>query len=150
MPTCTKCGCRTAGVGTCRDLFDHCLALEFEHPGTYGAVHHLTVLCYMLQHNGYSGTAWLQARRLLERFLRAQVSPEDIRVELNQYLKLRPHGESLTRASGLDETDPLAWSRDVSVVRTGHFRDYCLDVVQWAESVLLDTESLAVSLSSGR
>jgi hypothetical protein len=45
------------------------MALEYENPSAYGAVHHLTVACYMLQHNAYSRDVWLEARKMLAQFI---------------------------------------------------------------------------------
>ncbi len=45
------------------------MALEYENPIAWGAVHHLTVTCYMLQHNAYSGDVWLEARKMLAQFI---------------------------------------------------------------------------------
>ena len=67
---CPLCHAEYPSGETCQERFERCLALEFENPGTYGAVHHLTVACYMLQHNRYSREGWLQARALLAEFVK--------------------------------------------------------------------------------
>ena len=54
---------------TCEQAWGECLALEFSDP-EYGAVHHLTVSAYMLQHPGrLSAGGWWAERRLLAEFL---------------------------------------------------------------------------------
>lgn len=52
---CESCGALSVAGETCRDCFDALLAFENERPPAFGAVHHLTVPCYFLQHPaGYS------------------------------------------------------------------------------------------------
>ena len=46
---CPQCGAEYPSGGDCWDRFGLCMAKEFEDPDTWGAVHHLTVTCYMLQ-----------------------------------------------------------------------------------------------------
>ncbi len=38
------------GAIGCREKYGEMLALEFEQPSVFGAVHHLTVICYNIQH----------------------------------------------------------------------------------------------------
>lgn len=45
--------CRHCGVDQCEAKFHDCLARDYTDPD-YGAVHHLTVSAYMLQHNAYA------------------------------------------------------------------------------------------------
>lgn len=49
--TCPDCGAPMKNDLTCQEMFDELLAREFSDPAC-GAVHHLTVLCYNLQHPG--------------------------------------------------------------------------------------------------
>lgn len=52
---CESCGGTSVAGETCRDCFDALLAFENERPQAFGAVHHLTVPSYFLQHPaGYS------------------------------------------------------------------------------------------------
>ncbi len=48
---CPECGAELPPGERCEERFNLCLALEYENPAAYGRVHHLTVACYMLQHN---------------------------------------------------------------------------------------------------
>ena len=58
MPECPDCGAQFPDGETCRSLFDRLLAHEYDFPDAFGAVHHLTVAAYMLQHpRGYSREA---------------------------------------------------------------------------------------------
>ena len=52
---CPDCGGMQPPGASCRECFDALLAYEFERPAAFGAVHHLTVASYYLQHpKGYS------------------------------------------------------------------------------------------------
>ncbi len=137
---CNLCGGPLKVGLTCRERFERCLALEYEHPGTYGAVHHLTVPCYMLQHFEYSRDAWSQARQLLFQFLRKKKSPQEI-LKLSQvkyqkrYRKWRVDGGERTT-----EFDKIRWSRTIADIRLDSPEVYAGDVMAWADSVLRDTE----------
>ena len=88
-----------------------CLALEFENPGTYGAVHHLTVACYMLQHNRYSREGWLQARALLAEFVDQGANPDQVRREHRQAFNQQKRTWSFTRGDKLAEFDRIVWTQ---------------------------------------
>jgi hypothetical protein len=76
---CPVCGAEFPSGETCRKRFERCLTLDYEHPESYGAVHHLVVACYMLQHNQYSRRGWLEARALVADVVRHGLTPADIR-----------------------------------------------------------------------
>src|SRR5512147_1373320 len=66
MTDCPECG---AAETLCKERFDEFLVLEFTDAG-YGAVHHLTVATYMLQHSSkLTKEGWLHERELLKEFL---------------------------------------------------------------------------------
>src|SRR5919108_6330760 len=66
MMNCPECG---APNSACETRFHEFLIKEFENP-SYGAVHHLTVTAYMLQHSSkLSREGWLHERDLLREFL---------------------------------------------------------------------------------
>ena len=66
MSNCTECG---APDNLCQTRFDEFLVLEFTDAG-YGAVHHLTVAAYMVQHSSkMTREGWLFERNLLREFL---------------------------------------------------------------------------------
>lgn len=136
---CPDCGSEPAGGETCREVFDRCMALEFENPGTYGAVHHLTVLCYMLQHGGYSRDGWLAARDLLRRFVREGASPAAIRDDVRRKLNA---GKSVLRGPQFPEAGGVFWTRHITGVRRDSPEIYCRDVKEWAKAVLADTNHL--------
>jgi uncharacterized protein YecE (DUF72 family) len=137
---CPQCGAQLPEGKQCRELFDQCLALEFEHPATFGKVHFLTVACYMLQHNAYSRVAWLEARRMLALYIQEGVSPTELRRRGRQSLDSGQRDWSVTKGVKLAEAEEIPWSRSIADVRLEEAEAYCADVEAWAKSVLEDTE----------
>ena len=127
---------------TCQERFECCLALEFENPGTYGAVHHLTVSCYMLQHNRYSRQGWLQTRALLAEFVNQGTSPHQVRREVRQAFDNKQRTWSFVHGERLAEFDRIIWSHTIADLHTGEPVQYCADALAWAESILADTQFL--------
>jgi len=76
---CSECGAVLQDEKTCQDHFYQMLFWENEYPG-YGEVHHLTVLCYHLQHPSlYSPEGLSGGIQLLADFVERGVTPEDSR-----------------------------------------------------------------------
>ena len=66
MSNCPECG---APENLCQARFDEFLVLEFTDAG-YGAVHHLTVAAFMVQHSSkMTPEGWRYERDLLREFL---------------------------------------------------------------------------------
>lgn len=141
MATCPDCGCEPAPWESCRQIFDLCLALEFEHPGTYGSVHHLTVLCYMLQHNQYSREGWFAARKLLAQLIEGRTTIPEIRERVRSGLGLR--SQSLVQGEKLAEVQQIVWSQNISSLRRTSPEVYCADVTAWARAVVRDSRQVA-------
>jgi hypothetical protein len=145
---CPQCGAEFLTDERCRDRFDLCLAREFENPATFGAVHHLTVACYMLQHNAYSREVWLEARNMIARFVREGVTPAEIRKRNRYRLDSGRRTWSVTKGAKLPEFGAIAWSRTIAGVRPEDDPDiYGANVKLWAISVLEDTRSLMQALN---
>jgi hypothetical protein len=142
---CPDCGAEFATGEQCRERFDLCLAKELEHPATYGLVHHLTVICYMLQHQGYSRLGWLEARELLVKFIRQGQTPAGVRRQNRQRLDSRRRTWSVTRGEKFSIAGE-SWSRTIADVRLDNAEVYQTDVTLWARAVLADTEKLLPDL----
>lgn len=137
-PPCPDCGARLPAAETCRERFGACLSLEYQHPDTFGAVHHLAVMCYSLQHNGYSRDAWLDARAMLARCLRENLSgPEFLKIT-REKLGTRRSG-SITRGPRLAGVSSITWTVTVADLDTTTAARYEAGVRQWAASVVADT-----------
>ena len=75
---CPECG---APDSLCQERFDEFLVLEFTDAG-YGAVHHLTVAAFMVQHSSkMTREGWLFERNLLREFLIENKPPAYIRTQ---------------------------------------------------------------------
>ncbi len=99
---CPQCGAQYPTDETCCDRFDLCLAKEFEQPTSYGSVHHLTVACYMLQHNLYSREAWLEVREMVAQFIRQGRAPSDVRRQNRQRLDSGVRRWSVTKGAKME------------------------------------------------
>ncbi|MCL4871458.1 MAG: hypothetical protein KJ063_21060 [Anaerolineae bacterium] len=118
------------------------MALEFENPTVFGAVHHLTVACYMLQHNGYSRDVWLEARNMVAQFVHDGVMPAEMRRRGRSRLDSGHRTWSMSKGAKLAEFAAIVWSRTIADIRLDNPEIYCHDVTQWAMSILSDTEWL--------
>lgn len=145
MEHCLDCGAEFATGEQCRERFDLCLAKELENPTTYGLVHHLTVICYMLQHQGYSRQGWLESRELLVKFIRQGQTPDGVRRQNYQRLDSGRRKWSITRGERFS-TAGVSWSHTIADVRLDNAEVYQADVTLWARAVLADTEKLLPDL----
>jgi hypothetical protein len=137
-----QCGAEFPADEPCQQRFNRCMALEYENPTTFGAVHHLTVVCYMLQHNAYSRDAWLEARSMVARFIWDGVTPAEMRRQNRSRFDNGHRVWRVTRGAKLLEFDTIIWTRTIADVRLDDPKVYCADVTRWAASVLTDTELL--------
>jgi len=74
---CAICGADWRAGLTCEDAYHTLLAREFSDPMA-GQVHHLTVICYMIQHDRYSAAAAAWARDMLEKLVVRGLSVADL------------------------------------------------------------------------
>ncbi len=147
---CSLCGARYISNQTCRERFELCLAMEYENPATYGTVHHLTVPCYMLQHNGYSQQGWLEAWRLVDRFINGNLIPEQARKDFFLAQIRKKQIGSITRGKKLSGIDRLIWSRTIFDVVLDDLDKYSNSVRLWAASLLIDSREFVESMSRER
>jgi hypothetical protein len=143
---CPHCGAEYPSNEQCRDRFDLCLALEFENPTVFGSVHHLTVLCYMLQHNEYSRDTWLEARKMIAQFIQEGATPLAMRKQNRSRMDSLQRTWSVTKGEKLSEFDTIAWTHTIADVRLDNPEIYCSDVRLWTAGILKDTESLMQEL----
>jgi hypothetical protein len=144
---CPQCGAEFPSDEQCRDRFDLCMAMEYENPAAYGAVHHLTVACYMLQHNAYSREVWLEAREMLAQFIREGMTPAEMRKQKRSRFDSGHRKRRVTAGEKLEEFGTIVWSRTIADVRLDNPRVYRADVELWVTSVLADTQPLVQSYS---
>lgn len=143
---CHQCGARIrAGESTCLDRFNAIQLKEIENPDSYYKAHHLSVPCYLLQHNIYSGRRWLETYHLLERYVYAGLTPEEARQQLHGKTVGRQMSGGPSRSDKLPGVEQISWSRTIADVRDDTPGNYLEDVQKWAAAVLKDAEALVRS-----
>ncbi len=136
---CPECG---APEIACKTRFDEFLVLEFTDAG-YGAVHHLTVAAYMLQHSGkLTRDGWLHERELLREFLVEKKPPAYIRKQNKDLVDSGRRTFKIKSRDGVSVINKTIWTKTILDVRVENTQIYCEDVNAWAKSVLEDAESV--------
>ncbi len=137
---CSECG---ASGNQCEERFHACLAKEFEDIG-YGAVHHLTVSAYMLQHSSkLTRAGWLYERDLLRDFLVNNKPPAQVRQQNRDRVD---SGKREFKIKSRDAQPKVhqVWSSTILSVRLEDAAQYREDVMAWARSVLQDSERVSI------
>ena len=139
--TCPDCG---APDNACETRFHEFLVKEFEEP-SYGAVHHLTVATYMLQHSSkMTREGWLFERGLLREFLVENKAPAFIRKQNKDLVDSGKRKFKIKSKTGLPVINKTLWAKTILDVRSGNAEVYCEDITAWARSVLEEAEELKV------
>ena len=138
---CPECG---ASDDLCQTRFDEFLVLEFTDEG-YGAVHHLTVATFMIQHSSkLTREGWLFERDLLREFLVENKPPAFIRKQNKDVVDSGKRKFKIKSRDGLPVINKTTWRKTILDVRVENAEDYCEDVTAWARSVLEDAQGLEV------
>jgi hypothetical protein len=139
MTNCPECG---APDNACKDDFDEFLVLEFTDPG-YGAVHHLIVTTYMLQHSSkLTREGWQHMRELLREFLIENKPPAFIRKQNRDLVGSGKRKFKSTSKDGLPVIRKSTWTKKILDVRAENAQVYCADITAWAKSTLREAESV--------
>ena len=134
---CPECGAVWPEGQTCQDYFYQMLAWEQENPG-YGAVHHLTVLCYHLQHPSlYSPEGLRGATGLLDDFVGYGLTPEQVRKRDRAVVDSSQRTWKIkgTPASHGVYDRPVQWTMTAANVIENGADNYCDSVRAWARSL---------------
>jgi hypothetical protein len=145
--SCPQCGAVYTADETCQDRFNISQLKEIEQPAYY-AVHHLSVPCYLLQHNAYSREGWIEVRKLLAKFIYDGWTPTMARRQNRVNADSGHRTWSFTKGAKLPGVENIVWSYTLAEVRLDTAEAYCADVRRWAESVLADSEQLIRQLGS--
>ena len=142
MDICPECGApATAGLN-CQSVFDECLVLEFTNPD-YGAVHHLTVAAYMLQHSSkLSREGWLEMRRLLVAFLVEEKPPVFMRKQNKDFVDSGKRNFKITSKDAQPVISKSTWKSTILDVRMDDAGMYCDSVTAWAKSALAESADI--------
>ncbi len=131
--------CPECGAPGCREKFESMLALEFQDPGVFGAVHHVTVICYNLQHPArFSDEALAWMRSTLRAVVEAGLSP----AELRERSKKRFNGRVKVLSKIPKAPRKTEWSMTAVGVRTDGPDVYVNDIMAWAQAILKDLDSV--------
>jgi len=140
VKNCPECG---AADLLCQTRFDEFLILEFTDPG-YGAVHHLTVATYMIQHSSnMTREGWLFERNLLREFLVENKPRAYIREQNKDVVDSGKRTFKIKSKTGLPVIDKSAWTKTILDVRAENAEVYCEDINAWARSVLKESEKIS-------
>jgi hypothetical protein len=138
---CPECGATDA---LCKSRFDEFLVLEFT-DADYGAVHHLTVAAYMLQHSSkLTHEGRLHMRGLLREFLVENKPPEFVRKQNKDLVDSGRRKFKITSKDGLPVIHKTTWTKTILDVRTENAEAYCADVSDWARAVLDEAQGMDV------
>jgi hypothetical protein len=138
---CPECG---AHAGACEPRFNEFLAIEFSNPA-YGAVHHLTVAAFMLQHSSkLTREGWLYERELLKKFLVNKVLPTKMRELMRDVVDSGKRRFKIASRSGQAVIAKTTWDRTIMDVSTETADRYCEDIASWAASVLQEAQQIQV------
>ena len=141
MMSCPECG---APDQLCQTRFDEFLILEFTDAG-YGAVHHLTVATYMVQHSSkMTREGWLFERNLLREFLVEHKPPAYIRKQNKDVVDSGKRTFKIKSKTGVPVINKSTWTKTILDVRNENAEVYCEDINAWARSVLEETEELNI------
>jgi hypothetical protein len=138
--------CRDCGAPelTCETRFHEFLAKEFE-DADYGAVHHLTVAAYMLQHSRkLTRQGWLETRKLLREFLIENKPPTLIRQQNKALVDSGKRKFKITPKERATKIHKSTWARTIMDVRAESAEIYCADVTAWARSALEEAEAIVL------
>jgi hypothetical protein len=138
---CPECG---APDNTCETRYHECLVKEFGNAG-YGAVHHLTVTAYMLQHSSkLTREGWLHERELLREFLVENKPPAFIRKQNKDLVDSGKRTFKIKSKDSRPVINNITWSKTILNIRMDDAEVYCDDVAAWARSVLEQAEAIAI------
>lgn len=127
--------CPECGAAGCREKFESMLALEFEDPAVFGAVHHVTVICYNLQHPGaFSEEALAWMRSTLRAIVEEGLSP----AELRERSKMQFKGAVKVLSKTPKAPRKVEWSMTAADVHTDGPEIYVNDIMAWAKAIIKD------------
>jgi hypothetical protein len=137
---CPECKALWQDGKTCQDQFHQMLFWENEFP-EYGVVHHLTVLCYHLQHPSlYSPEGLEYSKQLMVDFLERGLSPEEVRRRSRGQVDSGKRAWKVTGsfAGRGAYAHPVQWNMTAGDVTAGGAEQYVEKVRQWAAGILVD------------
>jgi len=137
---CPECG---APDRLCQARFDEFLILEFTDED-YGAVHHLTVATFMVQHSSrMTREGWLFELDLLRQFLVENKPPALIRKQIKDTVDSGKRTFKIKSKDGVPVINKSTWTKTILDVRAENAETYCQEIIAWARSVLKEAEKIS-------
>ncbi len=135
---CPECGAPPFAGLACRTMFETLMAYEYEDPAC-GAVHHITVLCYNLQHlRRFTGEALEWSRAALKTAIERGTSPAYLRRQARDRYE---GSQRVLRAEPAPPPDhPRRWTKTVADVYRPDRLGHADRVYAWARAILADME----------
>ncbi len=143
---CPACGAPNTPNRACQDDFYQLLYWENEDPAL-GAVHHLTVLCYHLQHpHLYSPDGLRHALGLLDAFIHG-ATPAEVRAANRARVDSGARGWKVTARPGFQGAypHPVAWRMTIRDVVAAGMPAYLDTVRAWAQAIYEDLRQSGIS-----
>ena len=131
---CPDCGATLRDGRSCQEQFEALLFLEYDYPQSAARVHHLMVMCYMLQHNRYSDEAARWVIDGLKAFLEHGVSPAQLRKQNRDVVDSGLRKWKVIGSTTL--TRNIAWPLTIMDVNSVDPVHYCVTVNAWARATL--------------
>lgn len=147
---CDECGAVLTEGTTCRDHLNTMIAWDFEDFLGAGQVHHLTVLCYNLQHpRVYSKKGLTDALEFLNEFVNKNVSfaEHDLRNRKRLSSGVREWKITGTEDDHGSYSPVPAWTIRASDVALAGREGYVERVNEWSRSVSSDLRLAGILLS---
>jgi hypothetical protein len=143
VTTCPECGAIQTEAMTCQTAFDTFLILEFSDPA-YGAVHFLTVGCFMLQHGRYSdeGIKWMYGT--LREYLEKELTPTQLRQLAAKDTSSQTRTWKVVRAKDAPPAPKIAWSMTIMDVATQYTDadSYRALITEWGRVTMREMSAL--------
>jgi hypothetical protein len=131
---CPDCGAILRNNVTCQQQFETLLFLEYEYPECAGKVHHLMVMCYMLQHNRYSDEAAALVVDGLEACVKRGMSPSELRVKNAKMADSSVRRWKVIGSTTL--TRHIRWPITILDINSVEPDAYCATVNEWTRTTL--------------
>ena len=139
---CPECGAPETADDNCTDRFYRFLAIEMNDP-EYGAVHHLTVVAYMLQHpSRLSSRGWQAMWDVLSQALDQELSPQALRARMREEAANQRRTWSLVKGPRLRVPPGFTWTSTILSVDDSTPAQYRRDIERWARQALADAAAL--------
>ncbi len=132
--SCPSCGASWPDGRTCEEQFHALLFLEHANPTLAYPGHHLLVMCYMLQHNGYSEEARRAVISMLEDVLEHDLSTAQLLHQNREQLAATERTFKITGSAGSDTK--IDWPLTIMDIDNQDAVGYIEHVTAWARSVL--------------